>query len=679
MSYPQTRSSLCVRRRGFRVLPTVSTQTGCNGQWRDSSLSKQKLTYSVKSYSSFSQTYKPSNVLDNKPSDQGSRWSSESNHPPQFLTLKLDKTSIVSSITFGKHEKAHVCNLKKFQVFGGLDEEHMSELYCGGLLNNHSPETFQLRHTTHGHQFPCNYIKIVPLLAWGPSFNFSIWYIELHGHDEEAIVQPVLKWFSDFRQRQAMRLCLKHLRQHGYMDEFERLQKKSCIQLEEQPITELYQVLVVSDDFVAAERILEQGAKDGLFSNHVAEQSITAEWKALKTNCSGKYAWPGIRGGHQMVIDSDTQMVYLFGGWDGTKDLADLWCYNILAAQWTCLSVNSELQGGPSARSCHKMCIDCVNKRIYTLGRFIDSQARQAAGNNLRNDFYCYDITANTWNQLSEDTTMDGGPRLLFDHQMCMDTRTETLYVFGGRILLLPDKDNSNYARNVHDVCSGLFSYHCSSNTWKQLHSRIPLLRLGHVMLFHEQTRNLYILGGQGRDNTEPITDIIVYNVDTERVDVVLEDEQVNVPQGGYMQRATIDCELNEIYVFKGQNRYVEEGHLNNSFWVYDTETRKWAPLYKSSGDQRLSADPVEPCPRYAHQLVYDHIRKVHYLFAGNRGRAGGHKMRLDDFWMLQLKRLSVNDIVQGCKYMIRKQSFRPWFPFYSSNRHSWLMGKHHL
>lgn len=58
-----------------------------------------------------------------------------------------------------------------------------------------------------------------------------------------------------------MRLCLKHLRQHGYMDEFERLQKKSCIQLEEQPITELYQVLVVSDDFVAAERILEQGAK----------------------------------------------------------------------------------------------------------------------------------------------------------------------------------------------------------------------------------------------------------------------------------------------------------------------------------------------------------------------------------------------------------------------------------
>ena len=85
-----------------------------------------------------------------------------------------------------------------------------------------------------------------------------------------------------------------------------------------------------------------------------------------------------------MVIDSDTQMVYLFGGWDGTKDLADLWCYNILAAQWTCLSVNSELQGGPSARSCHKMCIDCVNKRIYTLGRFIDSQARQAAGNNLR-------------------------------------------------------------------------------------------------------------------------------------------------------------------------------------------------------------------------------------------------------------------------------------------------------
>ena len=46
----------------------------------------------------------------------------------QFLTLKLDRPSIIETITFGKFEKTHVCNLKKFKVFGGLTDENMIEL-----------------------------------------------------------------------------------------------------------------------------------------------------------------------------------------------------------------------------------------------------------------------------------------------------------------------------------------------------------------------------------------------------------------------------------------------------------------------------------------------------------------------------------------------------------------------
>lgn len=46
----------------------------------------------------------------------------------QFLILKLTKPAIVKAITFGKYEKNHVCNLKKFKVFGGITEDHMIEL-----------------------------------------------------------------------------------------------------------------------------------------------------------------------------------------------------------------------------------------------------------------------------------------------------------------------------------------------------------------------------------------------------------------------------------------------------------------------------------------------------------------------------------------------------------------------
>ena len=47
----------------------------------------------------------------------------------------------------------------------------------------------------------------------------------------------------------------------------------------------------------------------------------------------------------------------------------------------------------------------------------------------------------------------------------------------------------------------------------------------------------------------------------------------------------------------------------------------------------------IEPVPRFAHQLVYDHIHKVHYLFGGNPGKDSLPKMRLDDFWSLRVCR----------------------------------------
>ena len=46
-----------------------------------------------------------------------------------------------------------------------------------------------------------------------------------------------------------------------------------------------------------------------------------------------------------------------------------------------------------------------------------------------------YDIDTNKWTLICDDTGSEGGPKLIFDHQMCMDTDTSTIYVFGGRIL----------------------------------------------------------------------------------------------------------------------------------------------------------------------------------------------------------------------------------------------------
>lgn len=37
-----------------------------------------------------------------------------------------------------------------------------------------------------------------------------------------------------------------------------------------------------------------------------------------------------------------TETVYLFGGWDGTQDLADFWAYSVKENQWACISRDTE-------------------------------------------------------------------------------------------------------------------------------------------------------------------------------------------------------------------------------------------------------------------------------------------------------------------------------------------------
>ena len=51
---------------------------------------------------------------------------------------------------------------------------------------------------------------------------------------------------------------------------------------------------------------------------------------------------PGMRGGHQMCIDTENSVLYLLGGWNGIQDLADFWAFHCKTGKWECLSVDTE-------------------------------------------------------------------------------------------------------------------------------------------------------------------------------------------------------------------------------------------------------------------------------------------------------------------------------------------------
>lgn len=101
---------------------------------------------------------------------------------------------------------------------------------------------------------------------------------------------------------------------------------------------------------------------------------------------------------------------------------------------------------------------------------------------------------------------------------------------------------------------------------------------------------------------------------------------------------------------------------MRNSLWVYDISRNKWYCAYENDNSEPeywSKMDKVEPCPRFAHQFVYDDMAKTHYLFGGNAGEVQGKHTRLSDFWKLQLNRPTIETIISRCQYLIRRQQFR--------------------
>lgn len=67
-----------------------------------------------------------------------------------------------------------------------------------------------------------------------------------------------------------------------------------------------------------------------VLSDYLSKFKYTPEWTLIKPMREDgapqdKADMPGMRGGHQMCIDSEAGFIYLFGGWDGKWDLGDLW------------------------------------------------------------------------------------------------------------------------------------------------------------------------------------------------------------------------------------------------------------------------------------------------------------------------------------------------------------------
>ncbi|KAJ6644311.1 Muskelin [Pseudolycoriella hygida] len=455
---------------------------------------------------------------------------------------------------------------------------------------------------------------------------------------------------ESYREKEVVRLCLKHFRQQGYHSAFKALQKQTNVTLESQLMSELHETLVENGNFAKTEEYVEQFASDGLID--CTKQPYKAMW-SVQDQLRNPGMKPDMR--TQMRIES----ICLVDG--------DLWYYDIKLNQWTLIHERAELNNGPCPRYCHKMIFDPAKSQIFTLGRYVDNVTR--TNFNITSDFYLYNVRTNSWLLISKDTSQVGGPFPLLDHQMCIDVAENTIYVFGGRILT---------QRNIQDLSndpqySGLYSYQIGVNMWRQIlvdcnhpSASNPDVysiksRATHSMLFHHRYRKLYVFAGQR--NKEYTPEFISIDLDSRAITVMSSDCE-NMPQCGFTQRATIDCERDEIYVHTSLSKEKERKDINfNVLWMFSLKTNQWSCIYRRNHSKlqcltKLDRSCTEPCPRFAHQLIYDVNSKIHFLFGGNPGNNSVSKRRLDDFWLLRLDIPTAQQVLQHYKFLIRKLEY---------------------
>ncbi|ELU38481.1 dehydrodolichyl diphosphate synthetase [Rhizoctonia solani AG-1 IA] len=538
------------------------------------------------------------------PDDPKSRWSTERHGDPgiqesQWVMLSLEKPSVVSpSNSLSSHigisdeadaqfMKAHPCNVSAFKVYGGLGtkDSEMHELIRGKLRDDDIPQTFTLNYKTPGAgvPFPCRYIKICPI---------SYVWLEI----EEGFVKRVYDNYIKHKETLALHLILKHLRRSNFLDAHTSLLAQTGLRTEHPKITQLHDALVLNADLVTTEALVKSIAgEEGLFEHCARVSPPACVWKRI-TPGGDSGRTPVGRGGHQLCLDVERGVIYLFGGWDGSKNLSDFWSYTTSTNQWKLIHEDTAAVGGPSARSCHNMVYCHTNRTLYVLGQLKD-QPRPNGGNpqpqRADAEFFKCSLDATgeggTWTLLNPSgVEASGGPHSISDHQMIIDEENSLMYVFGGRMEHISDRDGiHDPARNDGPSPNPINIYsrtdiHC---WWTTVEST---LGARHVLVYTHHAR-------YPTDPTGPIN----YTL-RDRVE----------------DRTRADPATFMTY------------HIEKKLWVRSEP--RIGPLRPSpSGDVWESLEL--PRPRSAHQEA-DWVR-----FGGNSGEDG--IPRLNDLWSMRLVR----------------------------------------
>jgi hypothetical protein len=154
-------------------------------------------------------------------------------------------------------------------------------------------------------------------------------------------------------------------------------------------------------------------------------------------------ARPEARVGFGMFGDSDTSLIYLFGGDSNLGYLNDMWVYDQELMKWNQLTTKG-VTAPAAARFAYSTFRDSSNKLKFVLTNGLTMRG-------ANKDVYVYDVETSTWTKYKSN---GDPPQATRDSEMAY--YEGKLYLFGGR--------NTNYDNDFR-----LYIYNFATQTWTAL------------------------------------------------------------------------------------------------------------------------------------------------------------------------------------------------------------------
>ncbi|MGH2729966.1 MAG: Kelch repeat-containing protein [Actinomycetota bacterium] len=304
-------------------------------------------------------------------------------------------------------------------------------------------------------------------------------------------------------------------------------------------------------------RDLLRGAAAGVVWMRLTPAWAHAEgWTQLATTGT-----PPARTDHGLSYDSESGVVYLFGGRDDDGvAMNDLWALDLASATWTQVTFDDP---APAPRFTPIIFWDVARDRLVVA-------TGQGAG--FFNDVWAFDPAAAAWSELGADAT----------------TRPERRYGAGGAYDPANDRFFVTHGFTSKGRFDDTWTFALNEETWTQLEvtGGVPLKRCLLRGAWDSQRGRLLLFGGQSNQDSH-MDDLWSLNV---VAGMWRERKADRKPSARNLYGAAFDDERGRWWLFGGST----EAGPTESLWRYDTATKSWRRIRRSpQPSARSGADIV--------------------------------------------------------------------------------------